>query len=55
VLSIITRGARFFLVAIMLYFWGDWARDFIERRLEMLTIAFAVLLAGGFAVIYLFF
>jgi membrane protein YqaA with SNARE-associated domain len=55
VLSIITRGARFYLVAAMLYFWGDWARDFIERRLEMLTASFTVLLVGGFAVVYVFF
>ena len=55
VLSIITRGARFYSVALLLYFWGDWAREFIERRLELLTTLFAILLVGGFAAIYFLF
>lgn len=55
VLSIITRGARFYAVALLLYVWGDWAREFIERRLELLTTLFAILLVGGFAAIYFLF
>jgi membrane protein YqaA with SNARE-associated domain len=51
VLSIITRGARFYLVAGLLYLWGDWAREFIERRLELLATLSLVLLVGGFAAI----
>jgi membrane protein YqaA with SNARE-associated domain len=54
-LSVLTRGARFFLVALLLYIWGDWARDFIERRFEMLTVVAAVLFIGGFASIAYFF
>jgi membrane protein YqaA with SNARE-associated domain len=52
VLSIVTRGARFYAVALLLYFWGDWAREFIERRLELLTTIFTVMLVGGFAAVY---
>lgn len=49
-LSLLTRGGRFFLVALLLHFWGDWAREFIERRLEVLTLAVLVALVGGFVV-----
>jgi membrane protein YqaA with SNARE-associated domain len=55
VLSIITRGGRFYLVAALIYVWGAGARDFIEKRLEWFALAFAVLLIGGFvAAVWLF-
>ncbi len=47
-LSLVTRGARFFLEAVLLRLFGEPARDFIERRLELITGLFAVLLIGGF-------
>lgn len=47
-LSLITRGARFFLEAILLRYFGEPARDFIERRLGLVTGLFAVLLIAGF-------
>jgi membrane protein YqaA with SNARE-associated domain len=54
VASVISRSMRFFLVAALLYFFGEPVRDFIERRLMLVTSVFAVLLVGGFvAVIYL--
>ncbi len=46
--SIISRGARFFLVAALLYFFGEPIRDFIEKRLGLATAVFAALLVGGF-------
>lgn len=53
--SIVTRGARFFLVAGLLYWFGEPIREFIERRLTLLTTVFVVFLVGGFvAVKYLF-
>ena len=53
--SIVTRGARFFLVAALLYWFGEPIREFIERRLTLLTTVFVVALVGGFvAVKYLF-
>lgn len=47
-LSLITRGARFFLEALLLRIFGEPARDFIERRLGLITGLFAALLIAGF-------
>jgi membrane protein YqaA with SNARE-associated domain len=49
--SIVTRGVRFFLVAGLLYLFGNPIRDFIERRLTLVTTAFLVLVIGGFVVV----
>lgn len=46
--SILARGLRFFLVAALLWKYGAPVRDFIERRLGLVTIIFVVLLFGGF-------
>jgi len=46
--STITRGARFFIVATLLHFWGDAVKDFIERRLTLVTTGVAVGIVGGF-------
>jgi len=46
--SIVSRSLRFFLLAALLWWFGDAARDFIERRLTLVTSVFAVLLVGGF-------
>ena len=46
--SVLTRGARFFLVATLLHFFGDPVRDFIEKRLTLVTSALAAGVAGGF-------
>jgi membrane protein YqaA with SNARE-associated domain len=46
--SVLTRGTRFFLVATLLHFYGDAVRDFIERRLTLVTSAVAVGVVGGF-------
>ena len=49
--SIVTRGGRFFLVAALLYWLGEPIREFIERRLTLVTTAFVVVLVGGFVVV----
>ena len=49
--SILTRGVRFFLVAGLLWKFGDPIRNFIEKRLEVLTWAFLIALIGGFVVV----
>lgn len=49
--SVVTRGARFFLVATLLHFYGDAVRDFIERRLTLVTTGVAVGVVGGFLLI----
>ena len=49
--SIFARALRFFLVAALLWKFGTPIRDFIERRLGLVFIAFCVILIGGFAMI----
>ena len=48
--SAVSRSARFFLVAWLLWKFGDPVRDFIDRRFNLLTILFVILLLGGFYV-----
>jgi membrane protein DedA with SNARE-associated domain len=49
--SIVTRGIRFYLVAGLLYWFGEPIRAFIEKRLTLVTTAFVVALVGGFVAI----
>ena len=51
--SVATRGARFFLVATLLHFFGDSVRDFIERRLTLVTTCAAIGVVGGFLLLRL--
>ena len=51
--SVLTRGARFFLVATLLHFFGDAVRDFIEKRLTLVTSALAFGVVGGFVALKL--
>ena len=46
--SVLSRGARFFLVATLLWYFGPPIRIFIEKNLGVLTVIFFVLLFGGF-------
>ena len=46
--SIVARAMRFFLVAGLLYWFGEPIREFIERRLTLITTAFVVVLVGSF-------
>jgi membrane protein YqaA with SNARE-associated domain len=49
--STLGRAGRFFLVGGLIYFFGEPVRVFIEKYLGWLTIAFAILLIGGFLLI----
>jgi membrane protein YqaA with SNARE-associated domain len=51
--SAVTRGARFFIVATLLHFWGEPVKDFIERRLTLVTTTVAVGVVGGFVALRL--
>ncbi len=51
VASVAARGLRFFIVATLLWKFGDPIRDFIEKYLGLLFVLFCVLLAGGFVAI----
>lgn len=46
--SIVARAGRFFLVAWLLHRYGATIREFIERRLGLMTILFFVILGVGF-------
>lgn len=49
--SAISRSARFFLVAWLLWKYGAPIRDFIEKRLGIITILFCVFLVGAFVLL----
>ena len=49
--SIIGRSSRFFLVATLFYFFGPKIKNFIDKYFNLLTIAFFILLIGGFIAI----
>lgn len=51
VASVLSRGGRFFLVAGLLWYFGPPIRRFIEANLGTLTVAFFVLLLGGFVLV----
>lgn len=52
--SILARGLRFFLVALLLWKFGAPVREFIERRLPLMFTLALLLLIGGFMAIKLF-
>uniref|UniRef100_UPI0040571737 YqaA family protein n=1 Tax=Candidatus Electronema sp. TaxID=2698783 RepID=UPI0040571737 len=47
--SIVSRAARFFLVAALIYKFGAPVQHFISKYFNILTIVFLLLLIGGFA------
>ena len=49
--SIVARAMRFYLVAGLLYFFGEPIRAFIEKRLTLVTTVFVVVLVGGFVAV----
>ena len=51
VVSAVSRGARFFIVAGLLTVFGERIRTFIEKYFNLLSILFVILLIGGFVVV----
>jgi membrane protein YqaA with SNARE-associated domain len=49
--SIIGRSGRFFLVAGAIYYFGPSVKRLLDKYLEVVTIAFTILLIGGFILI----
>jgi membrane protein YqaA with SNARE-associated domain len=49
--SIIGRSGRFFLVAGAIYYFGPSVKRLLDKYLEVVTIAFTILLIGGFVLI----
>ena len=53
--SLVTRGARFFILALLLHRYGEQARHVIERQLGLWTLLLAIVVIGGLvAAVYLF-
>jgi membrane protein YqaA with SNARE-associated domain len=53
--SIVSRGARFYLVSWLLYHYGVKIRAFIEKNFGLMTLLFFILLIGGFILLkYIF-
>ena len=52
--SVIGRSFRFFLVAFLLYKFGEPIKQFIEKRLNLMFTLGMILLVGGFAAVKLF-
>ena len=51
VVSIIGRGLRFYLIAILLYFFGERIKLIIDNYFNILTIVFFILLVGSVFII----
>ena len=49
--SVISRSARFFLVAFLIWKYGESIKSFIDKYFNLLAILFTVLLIGGFLII----
>lgn len=49
--SLLSRGARFFLVGGLIYIFGQNIKDFIDRYFNLLTYIFVFLLIGGFLIV----
>ena len=49
--SVFARSMRFFAIAALIYYFGPPVRVFIDKYFNLLSIAFVVLLIGGFAIV----
>ena len=49
--SLISRSARFFIVAALIWWFGAPVKAFIDRYFNLLAILFTILLVGGFIVV----
>lgn len=49
--SLVSRGARFFLVGWLIHHYGAPIKGFIDRYFNILTVVFTVLLVGFFVVL----
>ena len=49
--SVISRSARFFIVASLIRVFGEPIRNFIENYFNLLAVIFTILLIGGFILI----
>jgi membrane protein YqaA with SNARE-associated domain len=50
--SIITRGGRFFIAAVLLNRYGEWIRARVEQHLALAVTVLAVVLVAGFVIAF---
>ncbi|UCC66639.1 MAG: DedA family protein [Deltaproteobacteria bacterium] len=53
-ISLVSRSARFFLVGLMIYLFGETIKFYITKYFDIFSIAFVVLLIMGFVAIRFF-
>ena len=51
IISIVGRGLRFYLIAILLYFFGEKIKLIIDKYFNILTVVFFILLVGSVFII----
>lgn len=49
--SIVSRSARFFLVAAFIWFFGPTIKGFIDKYFNLLVVLFTIALIGGFVLV----
>lgn len=49
--STLSRGFRFFVIAGLIYMFGDKVRFFLEKRFDLVALATGLLVVAGFAVL----
>lgn len=54
VASLIARGFRFFMLALLFWYFGPPIKEYIDRNLTFVTLASLCTLIGGFGLVYAF-
>ena len=49
--SLLSRSARFFLVAAFIWKFGAPVKEFIDRYFNIISVVFMILLIGGFVLV----
>ena len=51
IFAFISRGSRFFLLALLLNFFGEWIKKIIDKYFNILAILFFILFFSGFFIL----
>lgn len=49
--SLIARGARFYLLALIIRLWGQQIKEYIDRYFNLLVLLFVLIIVGGLFII----
>ena len=49
--SAFSRTLRFFIEGVLMYYFGERIQEIMDRYFNLITVAFLVMLVGGFAAI----